>query len=111
MWLYCLTSIFVYNLFYIPFSLCFGVWIEGVWLIFDIFAIIINFLDIFINYMTKVNEKKKKKGSTENVGQIYFNKDFFVDLLAFFPFDYCFIALISDPLIPAFLRVKFCCCC
>lgn len=57
--------------------------------------------------MTKVNEKKKNKSSTENVGQIYFNKDFFVDLLAFFPFDYCFFALIADPSIPAFLRVEY----
>ena len=56
-WLYVLGTIFVYNLFYIPFSLCFMKNIEGNWIIFDIMTIIINFLDIFIDFQTKLNEK------------------------------------------------------
>lgn len=95
--------------------------IEGNWIIFDIMTILINFLDIFIDFQTKLNEKSvscfklikiyffKRKSSEleQNISRQYFNNSFLVDMLSFFPFDYCLFGLTENEWISRVLRVIY----
>ena len=87
----CILSAFIYNLFYIPFSIAFELDIPPKFIVFDIVMILLNVADIYIRAKTTMDKKGLIVSNEIHTFNHYINHGKFIfDLISILPLDYIF---------------------
>ena len=98
-WNVMLTLTIFYDTFTVPFTLALKYDLEGVWLAFDAFAILVYFVDIFMRSRLAITKQLELCLDRNIVLQQYVNSWLILDVLSCLPIEYIMMPFSSQQLL------------